>query len=142
MGTPSTARVSFLLDPDCANICITCRAPIAVDLLFRRKNWWVFGQWSAIAFVSVLLPMARIDSLYYGQLVVAPLNIVMYNVFTLHGPDLYGTEPWYFYLFNGFLNFNIMFLGAIFTPIALVSDLLVNHICISVRFQSPQLLLY
>ena len=31
-----------------------------------------------------------IDSYYYGKLVVAPLNIVLYNVFTPHGPDLYG----------------------------------------------------
>lgn len=30
------------------------------------------------------------DSYYYGKLVVAPLNIVLYNVFTSHGPDLYG----------------------------------------------------
>lgn len=31
-----------------------------------------------------------IDSYYYGKLVVTPLNIVLYNVFTPHGPDLYG----------------------------------------------------
>lgn len=31
-----------------------------------------------------------VDSYYYGKLVVAPLNIVLYNVFTPHGPDLYG----------------------------------------------------
>ena len=64
---------------------------------------------------------ARIDSLYYGKLVLAPLNIVMYNVFTSHGPDLYGTEPWYFYLFNGFLNFNIIFICALVAPFAVVS---------------------
>lgn len=31
-----------------------------------------------------------IDSKHFGKLVIAPLNIVLYNVFTSHGPDLYG----------------------------------------------------
>lgn len=57
--------------------------------------------------------MVQIDSHYFGSLVIAPLNIVKYNVFTSHGPDLYGTEPWSFYMFNGFLNFNIVFLAAL-----------------------------
>ena len=36
------------------------------------------------------MPLVVVDSYYYGKLVVAPLNIVLYNVFTSHGPDLYG----------------------------------------------------
>lgn len=40
------------------------------------------------AFLQV--PLVVVDSYYYGKLVVAPLNIVLYNVFTPHGPDLYG----------------------------------------------------
>lgn len=68
------------------------------------------------------LPMVRIDSLYYGKLVVAPFNIVFYNVFTSHGPDLYGTEPWTYYLFNGFLNFNFIFIFSLITPFVLVSQ--------------------
>lgn len=90
-------------------------------MLFRRKNWWVFIQWSLIACAAILLPMARIDSLYYGRLVLAPLNIVMYNVFSPHGPSLYGTYPWFFYIINGVLNFNFMFIAALLTPLALVS---------------------
>ena len=35
--------------------------------------------------------MIAIDQQYYGKLVVAPLNIVLYNVFSEHGPDIYGT---------------------------------------------------
>jgi len=60
-----------------------------------------------------LIPQIAIDSEKYGRLISAPLNIVKYNVFTSHGPDLYGTEPWTFYLFNGFLNFNVALLLAI-----------------------------
>ena len=54
-----------------------------------------------------------IDSYYYGKPVFASLNIVWYNVFTGHGPDLYGTEPATFYLMNGLLNFNFVFIAAL-----------------------------
>ena len=33
--------------------------------------------------------------------------------FSDHGPDLYGTEPWTYYLFNGFLNFNFVFIAGL-----------------------------
>lgn len=46
----------------------------------------------------------------------APLNIILYNVFTPHGPSLYGTAPLSYYLLNLFLNWNIF---AMLTVIAL-----------------------
>lgn len=44
-----------------------------------------------------------------------PWNIVRYNVFggSERGPDIYGTEPWHFYVRNLLLNFNIWFLLAL-----------------------------
>ena len=37
------------------------------------------------------VPLAAVDSLYYGRFVLAPLNILWYNVFRRGGgPDLYG----------------------------------------------------
>lgn len=36
------------------------------------------------------VPLMAVDSFFYGKLVIAPLNILLYNVFTPHGPDLYG----------------------------------------------------
>ena len=80
------------------------------------------------AFV-ILIPQIAIDTLIYGRLVSAPLNIVKYNVFTSHGPDLYGTEPWTFYLLNGFLNFNGAFLlaMAVVPSILLVQRFLPNE---------------
>lgn len=36
------------------------------------------------------VPLVALDSFFYGKLVIAPLNILLYNVFTPHGPDLYG----------------------------------------------------
>ena len=35
-------------------------------------------------------PLVYIDSFYYGKTVIAPLGIVMYNVFGKGGPNLYG----------------------------------------------------
>jgi alpha-1,2-mannosyltransferase len=67
--------------------------------------------------------MVKLDSSYFGHLVVAPFNIVYYNVFTSHGPDLYGTEPFHFYFINMFLSFNLVFIAALLTPLMLVSVL-------------------
>ena len=55
-----------------------------------------------------------IDSLFYRKLVFVPLNIVLYNVFSdsSRGPDIFGTEPWHFYVRNLLLNFNIWFVLA------------------------------
>lgn len=69
--------------------------------------------------------MVFIDSLAYGKLTLVPWNIISYNIFPKagRGPELYGAEPWYFYLLNLALNFNIVF------PLALISApaLLISH---------------
>ena len=87
------------------------------------------------AFV-ILIPQIAIDSLIYGRFVSAPLNIVKYNVFTSHGPDLYGTEPWTFYLLNGFLNFN----GAFLLAIAVIPSILFAQISIPSRERNGMML--
>lgn len=48
------------------------------------------------------------------MVLVIPWRIVFYNVFSGkdRGPDIFGTEPWDFYLRNLLLNFNIWFLLA------------------------------
>ncbi|XP_001599180.2 alpha-1,2-mannosyltransferase ALG9 [Nasonia vitripennis] len=96
--------------------------PIAVEMLFRRRYWMNFFKWVIISATVILIPMIWIDSMYYGKLVVAPLNILIYNVFTSHGPNLYGTEPFSFYIMNGLLNFNFVFIAALVTPIFLLLD--------------------
>ena len=50
-----------------------------------------------------------IDSLFYQKFVCVPWNIVSYNVFSgsSKGPNIYGTEPWHFYIRNLVLNFGI-----------------------------------
>ncbi|XP_028838858.1 alpha-1,2-mannosyltransferase ALG9 isoform X2 [Denticeps clupeoides] len=89
--------------------------PVAFDLLLHKRKWKSFASWTLAALLLFLVPVVAIDSYYYGKLVIAPLNIILYNVFTPHGPDLYGTEPWHYYFVNGVLNFNVVF------PLALLS---------------------
>ncbi|WPH00086.1 alpha-1,2-mannosyltransferase alg9 [Acrodontium crateriforme] len=61
----------------------------------------------------VAIQMA-VDGFFYKKIVLVPWNIVLYNVFSgSGGPDLYGTEPWHFYLRNLFLNFHVWLLLAL-----------------------------
>ncbi|XP_072935548.1 alpha-1,2-mannosyltransferase ALG9 [Epargyreus clarus] len=90
--------------------------PIAIDMLILKREFWEFIKWSAISLIAIMLPMVAVDSWHYGRLVIAPLNIVKYNVFTEHGPSLYGVEPWTYYFVNLFLNFNIVWVLAAVCP--------------------------
>ncbi|CAH3148408.1 unnamed protein product [Porites evermanni] len=98
--------------------------PIAWDILIRQRKYMYFVQLCLIALIAILGPLAYIDSHFYGRTVIAPLNIVFYNVFGKGGPSLYGIEPWTFYFLNGFLNFNIVF------PMALLA----LPVCAFVKF--------
>ncbi|KAJ3086582.1 mannosyltransferase [Quaeritorhiza haematococci] len=71
---------------------------------------WFMVEATLVAVLVTLTPILLIDRLFYRKWTLVPYNIVSYNVFSDHGPDLYGTEPWHYYLLNGFLNFNFMFL--------------------------------
>ncbi|XP_065840437.1 alpha-1,2-mannosyltransferase ALG9-like [Oscarella lobularis] len=96
---------------------IALGVPIAVDILFIHKRFFSFFKTVFLVSLLILLPTILVDYFYYRKLVIASLGIVLYNVFGQGGPDLYGTEPWTFYLLNGILNFNIVFLLALACPI-------------------------
>ncbi|KUJ16952.1 glycosyltransferase family 22 protein [Mollisia scopiformis] len=68
-----------------------------------------------IAGLLVLLFEFIITGFFYKKVVVVPLNIVLYNIFSGpgRGPEIYGTEPWHFYIRNLLLNFNIWFILAV-----------------------------
>lgn len=81
---------------------------------------------SAISSASILLPiLLSIDSVAYGKFTLVPLNIISYNLLSSErgvGPELYGTEPWYYYFSNLTLGFNfILPLAALSIPLVLVS---------------------
>ncbi|CAH2099445.1 unnamed protein product [Euphydryas editha] len=96
--------------------------PIAIDMLLLKQQYMDFFKWSFIALITLLLPTVLVDSWHYGRLVVAPWNIVAYNIFTEHGPDLYGVEPWTYYFVNGFLNFNIVWVMSLSAPVLLLAS--------------------
>ncbi|KAK5168739.1 mannosyltransferase [Saxophila tyrrhenica] len=82
---------------------------------------WRFVDGSVRALAILALQVVT-DTFFYKKLVVVPFNIVWYNVLSgSGGPDLYGTEPWHFYLRNLFLNFHLWLLLALLSlPLLLV----------------------
>jgi len=118
-----TALSTFLSWPFAALIGL----PVAIDIVIIKRKWRLFVDWSVISAITILVPQVLCDSYYYGKPVLASLNIVLYNVFTNHGPDLYGTEPASFYLINGILNFNIAFpLALLVLPVQILSRVLLK----------------
>uniref|UniRef100_A0AC35UA56 Mannosyltransferase n=1 Tax=Rhabditophanes sp. KR3021 TaxID=114890 RepID=A0AC35UA56_9BILA len=85
--------------------------PIIAHMVFiyTRKYLLKFVLYALISGVAVAGPMIYFDTLHFGKTVFAPLNIILYNVFSSHGPDLYGTAPLSYYIKNLLLNWNIAF---------------------------------
>ncbi|KAK9473219.1 Alg9-like mannosyltransferase family-domain-containing protein [Dipodascopsis tothii] len=74
-----------------------------------RRTLTIFvraGAYSAMLLAAVLV----IDFAAYHKIEVVPLNIVMYNVFggLTTGPNIFGVEPWWYYVYNLLLNFNVL----------------------------------
>lgn len=67
-----------------------------------------------------------VDLVFYGKVVIVPWRIVSYNILSgsSRGPDIFGTEPWHFYIRNLLLNFNAWFVLAIFAGPVLELQLL------------------
>lgn len=99
--------------------------PMALHIIVRRGVSMLLGVASSIG-TLIFMFMVPIDSFYFGRLVVAPLNIVWYNVFPVPGagPELFGTEPFSFYLANLCLNCNVAFLALASYPVLWVLDIL------------------
>ena len=56
-----------------------------------------------------------VDTFFYHKLVLVPWKILSYNIFSGagRGPDIFGTEPFDFYIRNLLLNFNVWFILAL-----------------------------
>uniref|UniRef100_A0A915MDC0 Mannosyltransferase n=1 Tax=Meloidogyne javanica TaxID=6303 RepID=A0A915MDC0_MELJA len=90
--------------------------PIVIEMLIIRKRKLAlkFLFYSILFGLLICLLLFIVDTHFFGRPVLAPLNIIFYNIFSSNGPNLYGKEPISFYLKNLFLNFNIAFILAIF----------------------------
>jgi alpha-1,2-mannosyltransferase len=104
--------------------------PMACHISLRRGLVSLVSTSAACALL-LLGFMVPIDSFYFGRLVVAPLNIVMYNIFSPPGagPNAFGVEPWTFYAFNLALNCNVSLLLLLSYPVQCLIDVLVCPIC-------------
>ena len=87
--------------------------PIVWDIVVRKNKMSQFAEYFFVALIFTITPIIIVDLAFYRKLIIAPLNILIYNVFNPHGSELYGTEPMSFYLANGFLNFNMAFVFAL-----------------------------
>ncbi|CUA67499.1 alpha-1,2-mannosyltransferase [Rhizoctonia solani] len=97
------------------------------------ENRWKYLFGSGAVAASLFIPVTLIDTYAYGRLTLTPWNIVRYNIFSGssgRSPNLYGTEPWYYYIFNLILNFNIL------APLALGS---LPALLVTKRFDSKRL---
>ncbi|KAI6658998.1 Alpha-1,2-mannosyltransferase ALG9 [Oopsacas minuta] len=99
--------------------------PIAIDIIFIQRRFRLFAFMSAVSLLIIGSALICVDSYYFGRLVFAPMNIILYNIFSKSGPTLYGTEPVTYYLLNLLLNFNIVFLiSLLYLPIISISYIL------------------
>jgi alpha-1,2-mannosyltransferase len=86
-----------------------------IGLLYRLLD-------AAARCLLVVAIQVGVDTVAYRKLVFVPFNIVWYNVFGANGPDLYGVEPWHFYLRNLFLNFHVWAVLALLSMPLLISQ--------------------
>lgn len=67
-----------------------------------------------------------VDYAFFRKVALVPWNIVAYNIFggQGRGPEIFGTEPWTFYIRNLLLNFNIWFALALLSgPLLIIQAL-------------------
>lgn len=68
-----------------------------------------------------------VDYAFFRKIALVPWNIVAYNIFGGQGkgPEIFGTEPWTFYIRNLLLNFNVWFVLAMLSaPLLLIQAIL------------------
>lgn len=58
--------------------------------------------------------VVAVDSAAYRRFQVVPFNIIQYNVSSRNdrGPNIFGTEPWWYYVLNLILYFNVVSIAA------------------------------
>ncbi|EPX73212.1 mannosyltransferase complex subunit Alg9 [Schizosaccharomyces octosporus yFS286] len=79
----------------------------------RRQFVPLITRWLKAGLVCLLITAIciAVDSFFYQKLEFVAWNIVKYNVFAKdgRGPEIYGTEPWWYYFANLTLQHNIAF---------------------------------
>jgi alpha-1,2-mannosyltransferase len=105
--------------------------PLAYRMLTRQPVTRLL-QYGGFVLIVLSLLLYTTDSYFYGRRVFTPLRLVMYNIFPTEGkgPDIFGREPWFYYLLNGNLNFPVFFViamaYAVFVAITRTAEMLVS----------------
>ncbi|ODV76686.1 glycosyltransferase family 22 protein [Suhomyces tanzawaensis NRRL Y-17324] len=96
--------------------------------ILNLKNWQgnkmvlIIGG-CVLSLSAILATITLIDSYFYSKILLVPLNIVFYNVFggEGEGPEIFGVEPFSYYILNLLVNFNIIavlgYLGLVLNPL-------------------------
>jgi alpha-1,2-mannosyltransferase len=93
------------------------KVPTSLQVQLQLRTILLAGLFSII---YLLIPTLFIEHSFYGRWTFPSLNAVLYNMAgRAGGPDLFGTEPWYYYLLNLGLNFSVLL------PVALLNGPLV-----------------
>lgn len=74
----------------------------------RLSNYVVY---SFLLISTILAFIVGVDYVFYKKFEIVPLNIVLYNVINSSeeaGPDIFGVEPFSYYIKNILLNFNLI----------------------------------
>jgi len=108
------------------------------------RSSWLAARWKRLFTAGLIaslifVPVIAIDSVAYGKWSIVPWNIIRYNIFggSERGPDLYGTSPWYFYVQNLLLNFNVLIVLALGSLPALAVTYLIDRKRLGFTSPSP-----
>ncbi|RPB10979.1 hypothetical protein P167DRAFT_606909 [Morchella conica CCBAS932] len=128
-GVVWTAVGGLLGWPFCLVMCVPWILGALVTGAVEGRVVGVVGRCVKGGLLSAII--VAIDSAFYRKLEIVPLNIVLYNVFSdaSRGPNIYGTEPWHFYLLNLALNHNILLpLSLAAFPVLVLSTLITTPV--------------
>jgi len=104
-------------------LCWPFVAPMFIPMGFHALYVYGLIPVVSVAALSSLLFAGFptiVDTHLYGKWVVAMLNLISYNALGKggdgQGANLYGTEPWFFYIQNLVVNFNVVAILAFASP--------------------------
>ena len=97
--------------------------PVVIHYVYSHRimSTMKAGFRALMALALVLGSVFAVDYIFYGRFTPVAWNIVMYNVIGADeksGPNIFGVEPWYYYILNLLLNFPLPVLLGSFLGIA------------------------
>ncbi|KAH3680615.1 hypothetical protein WICPIJ_008186 [Wickerhamomyces pijperi] len=119
---------------------------IMVQNLGSFKNLFVYVSRSLVILMFIMTFIVGVDYIFYKKLEIVPLNIVLYNVINSSedaGPNIFGVEPFSYYIKNILLNFNFIGVGAYLAALLIpATHLLIEAESVSNLVAVAQLLLW